>query len=75
MSVREFIKNDEDFEDVEFQQYFTPDRESKINIRFDEININRIENSAMDPNLQNWMSKLNNLESLNEENITNSTTP
>lgn len=44
LTSRQFIRNDEDFEDVFFQEYFTPDREQKINVAINDLNVNRLEN-------------------------------
>lgn len=86
-SVREFVKNDEDFEDTKFADYFTPNRESKINASFENVNINRIEDSKlpyqlrygegrltvyMDPSLRSWLSKKD-AEELNGQETTNTT--
>lgn len=72
-SVREFIKNDDDFQDSAISEYFSPNRASKINVDFSTLNTNRIENSNlpyqlrfgegrltvyMDPALRSWIAKV-----------------
>lgn len=71
-TIREFISNDEDFEDTSFQTYFTPNRVSKINVDYEKVNVNRVEDSIsdyqlrygegrltvyLDPALRNWVQK------------------
>ena len=42
LTVREFINKDEDFMDPEFQSYFTPDRQDKVNVDWSSLNVNRV---------------------------------
>lgn len=47
LTNRMFIDNDEDFEEIMFQDYFTPDRQQKINVSPNQLNVNRLENDLL----------------------------
>jgi hypothetical protein len=52
LTTRSFIKNDEDFEDNELRDYFSPNREEKINVVYFDINVNRTFDRSKDYQLR-----------------------
>jgi hypothetical protein len=52
------LKNDEDWEDDLFRQYFSPNLAEKININYDNINVNRFLNTNKEYQLRYGEEKL-----------------
>lgn len=58
LTCRSFLKNDEDWEDTSLKDYFSPNREEKINIEYSQINVNRFPDGNKDYQLRYGESRL-----------------
>lgn len=52
LTCRSFLKNDEDWEDVSLKDYFSPNREEKINIVYSKLNVTRFPDKKKDYQLR-----------------------
>lgn len=52
ITIREFVNNDEDFENSKFRDYFSPNRKTTINANYEAINVSRVENTKKEYELR-----------------------